>query len=406
MKKIITLGACLCMVTAAMAQNKANNINFELGNGLTVDMNNGQHQLKLGGYIQTEAAYNWISDDNSEKRMGVRRAYFNLGGKFMNDKLSFLLQMNFADSYPLLDAWIAYKPWKQFSVTVGQKQSFSGTRSMMFYDYALAMGERSLSDRTFFGSGREFGLFLESQFLMWEKVGIEVDAALTSGDGRNSFGSSTDYDHGGLKYSGRISVYPLGFFAPGNDLTDTDFAREQTPKLVVGGAYSYNDGTSNPIGEGHGDFEMYNAEGKARYPDYQKMSLDMMMKYRGMTLLAEYTNAIGAGLKGLYTAPNPNAPLEPRQIANYLALGNGYNFQAGYLFPKNWAVDVRYSFVRPEWSDNQTQIKKSNSIGAGVAKYFIDNRLKVQLLGFYKDYPDLTTKNKEVSIQLLAHIIF
>jgi len=85
----------------------------------------------------------------------------------------------------------------------------------------------------FSASGREFGLFVSHLFLLGT-VGVEPQIAITSGDGRNSFGvDSRDYDRGGLKYGGRLDVYPLGFFVEGNGNLIADLAHEETFKMVI-----------------------------------------------------------------------------------------------------------------------------------------------------------------------------
>lgn len=405
MKKYI-IALCLIATSAGMHAQKENQVDFRLGSGLNVRLNNNKYHFNIGGYVQTGGQYQEVKELDSEFRFDVRKAYLNFSGGMLDDKLTFLLQMDFAANYPLLDAWMAYKPCRYLTVSAGQKQSISGTRSMMFYDQALALGNRSLLDRTFFGSGRELGLFLESRIPMGT-MGLDLGVAVTTGDGINSFGSSsTDYDLGKLKYSARATFFPLGFFAPGNDLTDTDFAREQTPKLLIGGAYSYNQGVSNSIGEGHGDFQLYNKYGKAAYPDYIKMSADMMFKYKGFTFLAEYVDAWARNLNGLHLAATPGAYLQPRQIADYLVLGSGFSVQTGYLCRKNWALDLRYSYIFPEWKEKQDLIKTTHAARAGVAKYFIDNRLKLQVAGSYEQYTDLLKNDRMMTVELNAHIVF
>src|SRR5690606_25893753 len=142
----------------------------------------------------------------AEYRFGIRRAFLHTSGSLFQEKMSFLLQLDVTDPYPLLDAWAAYHFSDRVKVSVGQKQSFSGTRSMMFYDKALALGDRSLADEAFFASGRELCAFVESKFPLGT-AGLLLDAAITTGDGRNSFGtSSTDFDLGGAKYSGRATI--------------------------------------------------------------------------------------------------------------------------------------------------------------------------------------------------------
>lgn len=381
-------------------------IDFRLGNGLNIDLNKGKHHFNIGGYIQAGGTYEEVKDLDPEYRFDINRAYLNFSGGLNHDKFTFLLQMDFVRSYPLLDAWMAYNPTNYLTFTVGQKQSFSGTRSMMFNDQALALGNRSLVDRTFYGTGRELGIFAETR-LPIKKTGIELGLAVTTGDGINSFGSSaTDFDLGGLKYSAHATFYPMGFFSPGNDLTDTDFAREQTPKLLIGGSYSYNQGASDAIGEGHGNFTLYNKYGRTAYPDYIKMSLNLMLKYRGFTFLTEYVDAWARNLDGLSVAPTAGSELKPTQIADYLVLGSGFNVQSGYLFAKNWAVDFRYSHIFPEWKDKQELLKTTNAYRFGVAKYFVDNRIKLQLVGSLEDYTLLNTQNKAFTVGINTHIIF
>lgn len=406
MKKIVFTLLLAGVSIAALGQNNTNNVNMELGKGLTVSTNSGAEVFNIGGYVQLEGIFDNTKDNPNETRFGVRRAYLSLGGSFFREKLSFYTQFDFADSYPLLDAWVAWHPIQTMTVSVGQKQAFSGPLSMGFSDKALALGNRSLADRTFYASGRELGIFIEGRIPMGP-VGLDLGGAVTTGDGRNSFGSSSlDFDLGGLKYTGRATFFPLGFFSEGNDRTDVDFAREKKPKLAIGGTFSYNVGASDAIGEGHGTMSLFDSEGKADYPDYQKIAADLMFKYSGFTLLAEYVNATAAGLKGLYSQPQSNAQLVPRQIAEFLVLGSGYSVQAGYLFRRNWAVDVRYSAVAPEWKDKTELLNKMSTITGGIAKYFIDNRLKIQLAATYTDWPDLSVNNKRFTAEITAHVVF
>ena len=406
MKRIVIILLLATISAALFAQKNENSLRMELGKGLNISMNNDEYIFNVGGYVQIEGLYNEIKDQQSETRFGIRRAYLNIGGVLFHNKLSFQTRFDFTDPYPLLDAWIAYNPIKELSISVGQRQAFSGPLSMSFDEVALAMGDRSLVDRTFFASGRELGIFIESR-LPIGKAGLSLGAAVTSGDGRNSFGSSSsDYDLGGYKYTGRAAIYPFGFFSPGNDRTDTDFAREKSVKMVLGGTFSYNMGVSDRIGEGHGNMSLYDNMGNAAYPDYQKISGDLMIKYSGFTFLVEYINAIGAGLTGLYYEPQPTSQLFPKKIAEYLVLGNGLNMQLGYLLPSNWALDVRYSTVMPEWKDKIEQIEKINSYKGSISKYFIDNRLKIQGAVTYTDFLDRQLNNKQFIAEIGAHILF
>ena len=408
MKKIIAGVFSLILATGLNAQTIGNEAFPQLKDGLLdLNLKTPGQKLRFGGYLQGSGYYTDIKNAESEYGFDVDHAYLSLEGSFLNEKLGFFLQADFADSYPLLDAWVSYTPWKQLKISAGQKQTFTNTRQMMMLDQGLAFGEHSLLDRSFSRTGRELGLFVESR-LSLGKIGFDLGAAVTSGDGRNSFGSSsTDPDLGGLKYGGRATFYPLGFFTSGNEMVFNDFIREKSLKLAVGVAYSYNVGASNAVGEGHKDFLMYDKEGIADYPDYRKLSADLLLKWNGFSLLAEYVNATGNDLNGLYIQQE-GAKLKPRQIANYLALGDGFNVQAGYLFPKLWALDVAYSKVNPEWEETELSIlRKSENVTFGVSKYFHNNTFKMQLAGSYTSYNQLVgAGSKEFQVKLNLHILF
>lgn len=409
MKKIIAGVFSFMLATSLCAQTIGNESFPQLKDGLLdLDLRNPGQKLRFGGYMQASGYYRDTKNAQSEYGFNINHAMLNVEGSFLNEQLGFFLQADFADSYPLLDAWVSYSPLKQLKISAGQKQSFTNTRQMMMLDQGLAFGERSLLDRTFSRSGRELGLYVESR-LPLGKMGVDLSAAVTSGDGRNSFGSSsTDPDRGGLKYGGRITAYPLGFFSGGGELVFNDFVREKSPKIAIGAAYSYNVGASNAVGEGHGDFTLYDKEGMAAYPDYRKLSADLLLKWNGFSLLAEYVNTTGNDLNGLYVMPDEGAKLQPKQIADYLALGNGFNVQAGYLFPQLWALDLGYSKVIPEWDAKASSVlHQADNLMFGVSKYFYNNTFKMQLAGSYTEKKQVgADAYKDLQIKLNLHILF
>lgn len=165
------------------------------------------------------------------------------------------MQTDFSSRDPLLDAWIAYHPFSWFTISAGQKQNFVNNREMLYREDRLQFTDRSLSSRTFSRTGREFGLFVETNFEFGNGIVLAPKASLTSGDGRNSFGTdSRDTDFGGIKIGARLDVYPLGAFKQGNDLYTADLKREDKLKVLVGAAVSQNNGASHSAGEGHGEF--------------------------------------------------------------------------------------------------------------------------------------------------------
>jgi len=406
MKKIFIICVSVLLSGGLFAQGKSHGkTDFRLGNGLDIQLNDGDYSFNLGGFIQAGAQYQKTEGSKAENRFDIKYGFLSLGGNAKKEKVSFLLQLDFADSKPLMDAWIAYKPVKFLNISAGQKQTFTNNREMTFLENRLSMNDRSILSRNLSGSGRELGLFLESEFLLGN-IGILPQVAVTTGDGRNSFGSgSTDVDKGGLKYGGRLDICPLGMFAQGNDKIGADLAHEKSPKIKLGVAGSYNSGVSNVIGEGHGDFALYNADGKEKLPDYRKLYADIMFKYSGFSLLGEYGSTSATRLKGIFTEANNSGELLPGDISSYLYLGESYNIQMGYALRNGFALDLRYTKISPEFEDNISALKEMNSYDITLTKYFVDNRLKIQGGFSYLDYKESSIRN-HMQAEVLLQVIF
>lgn len=387
------------------AQTNNNDVNFELGKGLNIELNNGAYNFNVGGFIQPNFVYSKSQEADSQTRFGIKRSYLSVSGNAAKEKVSFLLQMDFTDSTPLLDAWIAYAPVKNLKISAGQKQTFTNNLEMTFLESNLSMTDRSILSSSLANTGREFGLFVESDFNIGNfKIAPKV--AVTSGDGRNSFGtSSTDPDKGGLKYGGRLDIYPFGSFTGNNDLIEADLAHENTPKVKLGVAGSYNKGASDSKGDGHGSFVLYGADGKEKFPDYRKLYVDVLAKYKGLSVIGEYANTTGTSLTGIYTDTGAVNGLISQQIADYLVLGSIYNFQIGYALKSGYALDLRYSQVSPEFETTTSILRETRAYNASLTKYFIDNRLKIQGGFSYLDYPNKELKNN-VQAELIFQIIF
>jgi len=355
-----------------------NTSDFKLGEGLTFSFNEGAYQFKISGFIQPSIGYEKIKGRDSDYEFNAKRTYFMLSGNAVNEKVSFLVQTDFSLTQPLLDAWIAYHPTPWLSITGGQKQSFLNNREMIYREDRLQFTDRSRLSQYFSNTGREFGLFVETKF--GKSFIIAPKFALTSGDGRNSFGSdSRDSDLGGLKIGARLDIYPLGFFSEGNDLYTADLAHEATPKILFGGAISKNKGASSSNGEGHGDFIFYDANGKNNLPDYSQVFSDFLFKYKGFSFLAEYANSSASELGTPFLDVDGTELLAPQQISDYLVLGDSYSFQAGYVTTKGLSFDFRYESSKPEFQDySSSLLPDSNSYTLGLTKYFDNNNLKMQ----------------------------
>jgi hypothetical protein len=273
---------------------------------------------------------------------------------------------------------------------------------MLFLADQLQFSSRSSLSNAYSRSGRELGLYVEPYFELGP-LGISPQLAVTSGDGANSFGEdSRDTDLGGLKYAARLDLFPFGAFSKDNDKGVADLKHETKPKAVVGIAGSYNDGASDAVGEGHGIFTLYNANADFQRPDYRQVYADVMAKYRGFSVLAEYSISTALGLTGAFLNEGATIPLEPTQISEYLALGRGVNVQAGYVTSSGWGIDTRFSDVKAEFASNEMSvIQNNNSWAVSLSRYIKDNGLKVLLTYGEQDFDSGQSASlAEVMLQL------
>jgi hypothetical protein len=376
MHKFLLTTLFLSFVNLLHAQNKQATISSP--SAAKFSLQKGAYTFELGGFFQPSWVMEMTDGSEPKHRFNAKRSFFQIGGTAREEKLSFLIQTNFSDAKPLMDAWVAWHPIKQLSITMGQKQTFANNLEMRFREDRLQFTERSALSTQFSKTGREFGLFAEAKF--GKSIGIAPMLAVTSGDGRNSFGEdSRDTDLGGLKYAARLDVYPLGYFKTDNDLFSADLLHEETLKMVAGAAWSLNKGASGSAGEGHGDFLLYNENGKMALPDYQQIYADLLAKYKGFSFLFEFVNARATGLKNQYLDVAAAQRLAPRQISSLMMLGNSYNTQLGYVTRSGYSADIRYGKSTPEFTAYATGLlQEMTHTTLGLSKYFAGNKLKAQ----------------------------
>jgi hypothetical protein len=389
MKKISFLITIFITTFITAQESSQNKSDFDFGNGVSLSFEDGDYNFSINGYIKPTYVYNEMTSivdggtiNEFNRQFKSKNSVLEISGNAKKEKVSFSIRMDYSLSNPLLEAWVGYHPSKSVNVYFGQKNSFLNNREMIFNEDILQFTDRSLLSQNHTNSyGQEFGLFIETTF--GEEFILSPKFAVTSGDGRNSFGEdSRDSDLGGVKFGARLDLYPFGKFSKGNE-GSVDLVGEQKLIMELGFAYSKNIGTSHRTGNGHGDIMFYDADGNNNLPDYEKIFIDLLLKYKGFSFLAEYADAAASGLNETYT--DTFNLLIPKQISEYLVLGSSYNFQLGYVFQNDIGIDFRYEFSTPEFT-NEINNAYENSIlqdfenmSLGISKYFDNNNLKIQV---------------------------
>ena len=389
MKKISFLITIFITTFITAQESSQNKSDFDFGNGVSLSFEDGDYNFSINGYIKPTYVYNEMTSivdggtiNEFNRQFKSKNSVLEISGNAKKEKVSFSIRMDYSLSNPLLEAWVGYHPSKSVNVYFGQKNSFLNNREMIFNEDILQFTDRSLLSQNHTNSyGQEFGLFIETTF--GEEFILSPKFAVTSGDGRNSFGEdSRDSDLGGVKFGARLDLYPFGNFSKGNE-GSVDLVGEQKLIIELGFAYSKNIGTSHRTGNGHGDIMFYDADGNNNLPDYEKIFVDLLLKYKGFSFLAEYADAAASGLNQTYT--DTFNLLIPQQISEYLVLGSSYNFQMGYIFQNDIGIDFRYEFSTPEFT-NEINNPYENSIlqdfenmSLGISKYFDNNNLKIQV---------------------------
>jgi len=416
MKKLIITTIILLSISYVFSQeSERNNASFSLGDGISFSFNEGDYEFNIYGFIKPTYIY------NDEKIHSVDGEYSNVFRQFKSqnsnlfftgfakeEKLSFTIQMDYSSNNPLVEAYIGYHFNKKTSLYFGQMQVSHNNLEMVHDEDQLRFTNRGILSQTYTDNGEEFGLFFETSF--GKSIIFKPILAITSGDGRNSFGEdSRDSDKGGVKFGSRINILPFGDFSIGNRLSTVDLMHEVNPKVQIGVAYSKNMGASNQVGDGHGDFILYDNSGDELFPDYSQLFLDLNLKYKGFSLVLEYADAFASGLNQIYTDPNAFSLLIPQQISEYLVVGDSQGIQFGYFTKNGISVDFIYENLNPEFDSYESSVlRKSSNMGVGVSKYLAGNNLKIQASLFKTAYENLNNLDDDefMSGSFLVQIAF
>lgn len=346
-------------------------INFDEGIGfLNPDSLYG---VNLRFRMQNRVGMNTVSGQDlnpANFEAQVRRLRLRFDGFMGQNNFTYYLQLSFSrgdqdwdnSGFPgiVRDAMVFYTFSENFYIGFGQGK-LPGNRQRVVSSGALQFSDRSAVN-AIFNIDRDFGLMA---YYSNRLAGIDynIKTAVSSGEGRNI--TRTD---DGLSYTGRLEILPLGNFISTGDFFEGDLMREPTPKLSLAGGASFNHKATRTAGQ-RGQFT-------PESQDIVSVFADLMAKYNGWALSLEYASRM-VEQQQIFVVDDNNL---------YSYTGWGFNGQLSYIFPSNYEVAGRYTYIRPgntiKWFENRQEI-----FTMGLSKYFQEHRNKLQFNVSYNQNP-------------------
>ncbi|MCP4364938.1 MAG: hypothetical protein GY800_06515 [Planctomycetes bacterium] len=308
-------------------------------------------KLKINNRLQVR--YTWEDNDGSKDTSSfrIRRYKVKFSGHAFTKNLTYKVQWNLP-SYggigKLEDAWANYKVADFLQFRGGQykvpfnREKLISSGKLQFVDRSIANGEFNLS--------RDIGVMAHAKPMNGL---FEYYLAIMSGAGANREENTNTK----MMYAVRGAVNPLGEF---KSYSESDLEYEENPKVALGGAFVWNDGTELFVAD---DDMTFNKPIVLR-----QTTADIMAKWRGFSILSDfYWRDVSAHL-GESTFPR------------HTNRGYGYTVQAGYFVPvsylqKHLEFAGRYSFFDPNTNVNKDSERE---IGGGVNWFFNGHKNKLQ----------------------------
>jgi len=366
--------AFLATITTSNAQEISDT---KFGKGLiNFVAKDSSFSVKFAPRIQVRSMSSWDHDGDQyggpEHNFILRRARLKFSGFAYSPKLKYKIELglsnrdisganDFNRNTPryILDAVIMWNFYENLELWAGQTK-LPGNVERVVSSANLQLIDRSMLNSRF-NIDRDLGIQLRHKsnlggdFMMREKI------AISQGEGRNV----TEGNEGGLQFTGRLEFLPFGKFASKGDYVQADLKREQTPKLMIGSTYDYNNDavkTRSNLGS-----YMFRSDGTLYETPISTFFVDAMFKYKGFSFMCEYAmrdadDAIAIDLDGTPTG-------------DVVLTGSAFNAQAGYLFKNNYEVVGRFTSLD---FDDITGKLPAEQYTLGVSKYIVGHKLKVQ----------------------------
>jgi len=271
----------------------------KFGKGIQFEGKDSTFYLRLGIRFQNQFSATWSGIDGNtyedfDAAFVTRRSRIKLDGWAYSPKFTYKLELALsnrdqsggntkefsnAPNY-VLDASIAWNFYKNFSIQMGQAK-LPGNRERVISSGNLQFVDRSVLNSRF-NIDRDQGIQLKHHFQIFEGFVVKEVFALSQGEGRNVTAGHFD----GFDYTFRLELLPFGEFASKGDYVGSAVKREETPKLAFGVSYDINENAVRERGQ-LGSF-INDADGSYFGRTLYTGFADMMFKYGGVSVMAEY----------------------------------------------------------------------------------------------------------------------
>ena len=302
----------------------------------------------------------------------VRRSRFKFDGWVVHPSIGYKMEFGlsnndmsganaFTKNSPryILDAVIKWKFAPGFELWAGQTK-LPGNVERVISSANLQLVDRSLLNSKF-NIDRDLGIQLRhttklgGQFISKEKF------AISQGEGRNI----ATGNEGGLQYTGRVELFPLGSFTKKGEYMGSSTVREEKLKIMAAYTYDFNADASKTRSN-MGDY-MFLMDGSLHQTNITTQFIDLVVKYEGVSLMAEYADR---------SATNPIAvELDGTETGDIVTVGSAFNMAIGYFISEKIEVAGRYTTLN--YAD-VTGTSPATMYTLGLNKFVVGHKLKVQ----------------------------
>ncbi len=341
------------------------------GSGLTVSVGD-VFSLNVRSRIQIRYQLNIPPADDTGERdvqqivnIGTARLWFS--GHVYRPELTYMIQLaiagrDYRDSAtsPIFDAFVDWKIHRDFNVRAGQFfVPFDRLRTVR--EWALQMADRPVpvGELTL---DRDTGITLYSDTFLGKESPVAWRLSAFGGGGTNLSNARPP----GALLVGRLELRPLGKI---DDDVEGDIERRKRPGVALGGAFAANFNTNRLRSTTGATF----AGGTT---DYLHAAADLVFKWRGFALQAEYLWKRASNDRILSTDEDGSPRTE------YTRSAQGSVFQASYAFDPPFEIVGRFSRLYTIGATDPKLISevasRGQELGVGLNYYFNKHRMKLQ----------------------------